>query len=230
MTDAGTPDSHEGAGQPASPDGDVAHADPQPAPPAFDPAPGHTRDPRYETRRQNERRRRARLEAEKVERENKEDLCLAFVTSGMSYRQVAQRVGLSKSQVERLYKAGLDRASNDTPDQFRELTRMRLDRLLQSHWIPALAGDVVHGRQALAVIDTQIKFEGQYPAVAIDLNASFESRVAISEDQMLRVLAEMQANRIMEADELRRRAAIDAVSMDVPSPALGNGSASNGHS
>jgi Homeodomain-like domain-containing protein len=100
--------------------------------------------------------------AERVERDQK---VLRLWIAGGSYPRIAQAVGLSARQVERIVKATLAAGAARRAllsEEALAVHQERHERLFEAHWIPALNGDHRSAELCRRLLDQNAKLHGLY--------------------------------------------------------------------
>lgn len=80
--------------------------------------------------------------------------------SGMTYEQIAERLGVNKSTAYRLVETTLERTLEEPAGHLRELEAARLDALQRAVWAKAIKGDLWAVDRALRLSEQRSKLLG----------------------------------------------------------------------
>jgi uncharacterized membrane protein YccC len=81
--------------------------------------------------------------------------------AGMTFDQIAERLGYAdRSGAHRAVTHALQRALREPADELRELENRRLDELLQTLWLKAMAGDLKAIDRVQRIIETRMRLNG----------------------------------------------------------------------
>src|SRR5262245_49962063 len=97
--------------------------------------------------------------------------CVNYRLGGLTYREIAEKVGISEKRAWELVRSEMERARTELSESALDLLEMELERLrklLASHWISATRGkDLKAATLCLKVIDQMCRLVGLYPAAKL---------------------------------------------------------------
>ena len=91
---------------------------------------------------------------------NREREIVEWRIEGLTWRQIAERVGMSPAGTLKAYNRAMVKTLKPATDELRELELDRLDTLQQTYWQPAVAGNMRAADFILKVIDKRAKLLG----------------------------------------------------------------------
>lgn len=157
----------------------------------------------WESRRRHEKERKARILAADKARRDKENLVLAIAASGASLQEIANQVGLSKTQVHTIYRSAMDRIGSENVVEYRQSALHSLGVLHQTAVRKALVDGKDQARfmrEARQIRDQMNKLEGAYPPAQIDVAGEIRLTREISIREATGILARIQAQRIVDGE------------------------------
>jgi hypothetical protein len=136
----------------------------------------------WQTRRQREAERKARLIREREEREANERLVLSMAAGGKSLREISRSTHIPFTTVRRLHAAAIDGIAMETREEFAKLALDSLNHLKAAAWAPAMAGKPDSQRVALEIQKEINKIGGIYPPAQteVDLTVQVTRRQTVS--------------------------------------------------
>ena len=139
----------------------------------------------------------AETTAQKVQREDRREKVMELAFAGYSLRRIASEIGVSHVTVSRDIEARLKTAAEASPDtrKYRELHRLRLNRLMTAWWRKALHDPDALGN-VLRILDREAKLLGLDAPTKLDHGGSVRvdskpdlSALADKDLQALRAIA-----------------------------------------
>jgi DNA-binding CsgD family transcriptional regulator len=85
---------------------------------------------------------------------------LSYRMAGLSYDQIAERMGEEPHTVQALVERSVTRARNAVAEPMRDLENARLDRVQAAIWPEALKGDIQAVNAFLAISQRRARIEG----------------------------------------------------------------------
>jgi predicted transcriptional regulator len=126
------------------------------------------------------------MAARQAERSARRVEALSLVLAGLTYDQIAQRLGLSAVQVKRLVSESLGAAETSNVTALRSLENQRLDRAQAAIWRKVLEGDLKAVETFLRISKQRAALNGLNAATKVDLSVSVR-------DEMETALRDLEA-------------------------------------
>lgn len=125
--------------------------------------------------------------------------------AGLSYEQVAERMGVDALEAEHLVELNFQRVRNRSADSMRDLENARLDRLQAAVWPDALKGDTNAVNAVLAISARRSRMNGLDAPRQVALSVSVRQEM----EQALSDLREVVLGEVVEP-ELRDSTDLEA--------------------
>lgn len=110
----------------------------------------------HDQAREQEAAERARIRAERAQRraqrEERNKQIFEYRKAGLTYRQIAEKVGISYTQVRNVVLKAYESITRESAQQLVTLEKERLDTLLAGIWRPATEGDTNAISTALSIM------------------------------------------------------------------------------
>jgi predicted DNA-binding protein (UPF0251 family) len=119
---------------------------------------------------------------------------LRLRSQGLTYRQIASRLGVNESTAYRRVQRALEAIPFEEVSEYRQLEQVRLDALQQAIWDKAMSGDLRAIDRVLAILQRRAKLLG--------LDAPTRNQVELSDFTAEDIAAEVQRleRLLMETD------------------------------
>jgi hypothetical protein len=169
------------------------------------------------------------------ERIKKEQQVLAIAATGASLSEIGLQVGLSKSQVHRIYQEAMDRVETEHIVEYKRGAMHSLGTLKQAAWRIAYSSDEKAGplvrvaamREVRMIQDQMNKLAGAYPPAQVDVAGDIIVRREVSVREATSIVARIQAGRVLAGEAEAPHAWSPSTNGHAPElpPAHENGSA-----
>lgn len=126
-------------------------------------------------------RRKRRAQARRVE-------ALSLRLAGLTYEQIAEKLGIAPDGVRDMVERTLSRAENRAVEAERALENARLDRAQAAIWSKVLAGDLRAVDSFLRLSAQRAKINSLYAPVKIDLRADIRVEMETALRELERVV------------------------------------------
>lgn len=142
-----------------------------------------------------------RLARQPSEQERRSIEALSYRMAGLSYDQIAERMGLDSGMAKHLVERNLTRARNSLAEPMRELENSRLDRLQAAFWSDALKGDPVAARMVMDISARRARMNGLDAPKQIALSANVRMEMQLALAQLREVVLGEVVTEALDEDE-----------------------------
>ncbi|MCE5290075.1 MAG: hypothetical protein LLG14_12675 [Nocardiaceae bacterium] len=132
-----------------------------------------------------------------LERARRDDLVVQLVASGLTFQQVGEQLGVSKSQAHRLFRAALAKIPAGSVDEYRATQREQLNGAVSALWPKVQRADVRACEALVKLLERRARLDGlDAPQVVtghFDVSGRPIDFAATANDLLARIAASREA-------------------------------------